>query len=71
MASGKVVGFYQTFGIDEPSGCFDDIELMTQLFVGVQIYGDLHPTFMVKSNRWKNLVIQIELNNKYLKLIGI
>ena len=26
MAS-AVVGFYQTFGIDEPSGCFDDIEL--------------------------------------------
>jgi len=26
MAS-AVVGFYQTFGIDEPSGCYDDIEL--------------------------------------------
>jgi nitrate reductase NapA len=26
MAS-AVVGFYQTFGVDEPSGCYDDIEL--------------------------------------------
>jgi len=32
MAS-AVVGFYQTFGIDEPSGCYDDIELTDKVKV--------------------------------------
>ena len=36
MAS-AVVGFYQTFGIDEPSGCYDDIELTdTIVYLGIK-----------------------------------
>jgi nitrate reductase NapA len=49
MAS-AVVGFYQTFGIDEPSGCYDDIELTDTINLGFK-YGRDAPYTMVKSDR--------------------
>ncbi len=42
MAS-AVVGFYQTFGIDEPSGCYDDIELTDTIVVWGSNMAEMHP----------------------------
>ncbi len=42
MAS-AVVGFYQTFGIDEPSGCYDDIELTDTIIVWGSNMAEMHP----------------------------
>ena len=43
MAS-AVVGFYQTFGIDEPSGCYDDIELTDTVVTWGSNMAEMHPT---------------------------
>ncbi|NPA55612.1 MAG: nitrate reductase catalytic subunit NapA [Epsilonproteobacteria bacterium] len=42
MAS-AVVGFYQTFGIDEPAGCYDDIELTDTVIVWGANMAEMHP----------------------------
>lgn len=42
MAS-AVVGFMQTFGIDEPSGCFDDIELTDTIICWGANMAEMHP----------------------------
>ena len=42
MAS-AVVGFYQTFGIDEPSGCYDDIELTDTIVSWGANMAEMHP----------------------------
>jgi nitrate reductase NapA len=42
MAS-AVVGFYQTFGIDEPSGCYDDIELTDTIISWGANMAEMHP----------------------------
>ncbi len=42
MAS-AVVGFYQTFGIDEPSGCYDDIELTDTVVSWGSNMAEMHP----------------------------
>jgi len=42
MAS-AVVGFYQTFGIDEPSGCYDDIELTDTIITWGANMAEMHP----------------------------
>ena len=42
MAS-AVVGFYQTFGIDEPSGCYDDIELTDTVITWGSNMAEMHP----------------------------
>ncbi len=42
MAS-AVVGFYQTFGIDEPSGCYDDIELTDTVIAWGSNMAEMHP----------------------------
>ncbi len=42
MAS-AVVGFYQTFGIDEPSGCYDDIELTDTVVCWGSNMAEMHP----------------------------
>lgn len=42
MAS-AVVGFYQTFGIDEPSGCYDDIELTDTIVCWGSNMAEMHP----------------------------
>ena len=42
MAS-AVVGFYQTFGVDEPSGCYDDIELTDTVVCWGSNMAEMHP----------------------------
>ena len=42
MAS-AVVGFYQTFGVDEPSGCYDDIELTDTVVSWGSNMVEMHP----------------------------
>ena len=42
MAS-AVTGFYQTFGIDEPSGCYDDIELTDTIVSWGSNMAEMHP----------------------------
>ncbi|SFV52659.1 Periplasmic nitrate reductase precursor [hydrothermal vent metagenome] len=42
MAS-AVVGFYQTFGIDEPSGCYDDIEITDTIVTWGSNMAEMHP----------------------------
>ena len=42
MAS-AVVGFMQTFGIDEPSGCYDDIELTDTIVTWGANMAEMHP----------------------------
>jgi len=42
MAS-AVVGFYQTFGIDEPSGCYDDIEITDTIITWGSNMAEMHP----------------------------
>jgi nitrate reductase NapA len=42
MASAGV-GFYQTFGIDEPSGCYDDIELTDTIISWGSNMAEMHP----------------------------
>jgi nitrate reductase NapA len=42
MAS-AVVGFYQTFGIDEPAGCYDDIELTDTVVSWGSNMAEMHP----------------------------
>ncbi|MFA7501410.1 MAG: nitrate reductase catalytic subunit NapA, partial [Sulfurimonas sp.] len=42
MAS-AVVGFYQTFGVDEPSGCYDDIELTDTVVSWGSNMAEMHP----------------------------
>ena len=33
----------RTFGIDEPDGCYDDLEMRMLLFFGVQNMAEMHP----------------------------
>jgi nitrate reductase NapA len=42
MAS-AVVGFYQTFGVDEPSGCYDDIEITDTVVTWGSNMAEMHP----------------------------
>ncbi|MCH5336150.1 MAG: periplasmic nitrate reductase subunit alpha [Campylobacter sp.] len=42
MAS-AVVGFYQTFGVDEPAGCYDDIELTDTIVTWGANMAEMHP----------------------------
>ncbi|HEY7675687.1 MAG TPA: molybdopterin-dependent oxidoreductase [Candidatus Methylomirabilis sp.] len=42
MAS-AVAGFYSTFGMDEPMGCYDDIELADVFFVWGSNVAEMHP----------------------------
>ena len=42
MAS-AVVGFYQTFGIDEPAGCYDDIEITDTVITWGANMAEMHP----------------------------
>ena len=42
MAS-AVVGFMQTFGIDEPAGCYDDIELTDTIITWGANMAEMHP----------------------------
>ena len=42
MAS-AVVAFMQTFGIDEPAGCYDDIELTDTIVTWGANMAEMHP----------------------------
>ena len=42
MAS-AVVGFMETFGIDEPAGCYDDIELTDTIVTWGANMAEMHP----------------------------
>jgi len=42
MAS-AVAGFYSTFGMDEPMGCYDDFELTDTFFVWGSNFAEMHP----------------------------
>ncbi|HWH80514.1 MAG TPA: molybdopterin-dependent oxidoreductase, partial [Candidatus Binatus sp.] len=42
MAS-AVTGFYSTFGMDEPMGCYDDIELADSFFLWGSNIAEMHP----------------------------
>jgi len=64
MAS-AVVGFYQTFGIDEPSGCYDDIELTDTVVTWGSNMAEMHPIL------WSR-VSDAKLNNpKRVKLVNL
>lgn len=49
MAS-AVVGFMQVFGIDEPSGCFDDIELTDTIVTWGANMAEMHPILWSRVN---------------------
>ncbi len=69
MAS-AVVGFYQTFGIDEPSGCYDDIELTDTIVAWGPNMAEMHPILWSRCtdrklsdpNRVKVISIQTYVN---------
>ena len=42
MAS-AVVGFLQTYGVDEPAGCYDDLDLADNFFLWGANMADMHP----------------------------
>jgi len=49
MAS-AVAGFIQTFGIDEPSGCYDDIELTDTIVLWGANMAEMHPMLWARVN---------------------
>ncbi|MGB4780914.1 molybdopterin-dependent oxidoreductase, partial [Candidatus Methylomirabilis sp.] len=41
--SSAVAGFYSTFGMDEPMGCYDDFELTDTFFIWGSNFAEMHP----------------------------
>jgi nitrate reductase NapA len=64
MAS-AVVGFYQTFGIDEPSGCYDDIELTDTIVTWGSNMAEMHPIL------WSRVTDRKLSNPDRVKIINI
>lgn len=64
MAS-AVVGFYQTFGIDEPSGCYDDIELTDTIVSWGSNMAEMHPIL------WSRVTDRKLSNPDKVKVINI
>ncbi len=64
MAS-AVVGFYQTFGIDEPSGCYDDIELTDTIVTWGSNMAEMHPIL------WSRVTDRKLSNPKNVKVVNI
>jgi nitrate reductase NapA len=64
MAS-AVVGFYQTFGIDEPSGCYDDIELTDTVVSWGSNMAEMHPIL------WSRVTDRKLSNPDKVKVINI
>ncbi|RDU63482.1 nitrate reductase catalytic subunit NapA [Helicobacter sp. MIT 14-3879] len=63
MAS-AVVAFMETFGIDEPSGCYDDIELTDTIVTWGANMAEMHPVLWSRvSNR--------KLSNDKVKIINL
>jgi len=64
MAS-AVVGFYQTFGIDEPSGCYDDIELTDTVVCWGSNMAEMHPIL------WSRVTDRKLSNPEKVKIINL
>ncbi len=64
MAS-AVVGFYQTFGIDEPSGCYDDIELTDTIVTWGSNMAEMHPIL------WSRVTDRKLSNPDRVKIVNI
>ncbi|MDF1874456.1 nitrate reductase catalytic subunit NapA [Sulfurimonas sp. SAG-AH-194-I05] len=64
MAS-AVVGFYQTFGIDEPSGCYDDIELTDTIVSWGSNMAEMHPIL------WSRVTDRKLSDPKHVKVINM
>ena len=64
MAS-AVVGFYQTFGIDEPSGCYDDIELTDTIVSWGSNMAEMHPIL------WSRVTDRKLSDPKRVKIINL
>ncbi len=64
MAS-AVVGFYQTFGIDEPSGCYDDIELTDTVVCWGANMAEMHPIL------WSRVTDRKLSDPKNVKVVNI
>ncbi len=64
MAS-AVVGFYQTFGIDEPSGCYDDIELTDTIVSWGANMAEMHPIL------WSRVSDRKLTNPEKVKVVNI
>ena len=64
MAS-AVVGFYQTFGIDEPSGCYDDIELTDTIVSWGSNMAEMHPIL------WSRCTDRKLSNPNHVKVVSI
>ena len=64
MAS-AVVGFYQTFGIDEPSGCYDDIELTDTILTWGSNMAEMHPIL------WSRVTDRKLSDPKNVKIINL
>ncbi len=64
MAS-AVVGFYQTFGIDEPAGCYDDIELTDTVVSWGANMAEMHPIL------WSRVSDRKLTNPKKVKVVNI
>ncbi|CAD7289176.1 nitrate reductase catalytic subunit NapA [Campylobacter suis] len=63
MAS-AVVGFMQTFGIDEPAGCFDDIELTDTIIAWGANMAEMHPVLWSRvSDRKLNNAERVKIVN--------
>ena len=64
MAS-AVVGFYQTFGVDEPSGCYDDIELTDTILTWGSNMAEMHPIL------WSRVTDRKLSDPKKVKIINL
>ncbi len=64
MAS-AVVGFYQTFGIDEPAGCYDDIELTDTILTWGSNMAEMHPIL------WSRVTDRKLSDPKNVKIINL
>ncbi len=64
MAS-AVTGFYQTFGVDEPSGCYDDIELTDTVVTWGSNMAEMHPIL------WSRVTDRKLSNPDKVKVINI
>ncbi|WP_394988819.1 nitrate reductase catalytic subunit NapA [uncultured Helicobacter sp.] len=64
MAS-AVVGFMQTFGVDEPSGCYDDIELTDTIVTWGANMAEMHPIL------WSRVTDRKLSNPNKVKIINL
>ncbi len=64
MAS-AVVGFYQTFGVDEPAGCYDDIELTDTVISWGSNMAEMHPIL------WSRVTDRKLSDPEHVKVISI